>query len=142
MTRGSERPAPTSAATSASMKSNRRTGTMPELRLRSALHHRGLRFRVDYPIKAGDLRVRPDVVFTAGRVAVFLDGCFWHACPDHGETPKANSDYWRPKLARNAERDRKVNIQLTAAGWRVVRIWEHEIVDDAVERVCRVVVGS
>ncbi len=95
--------------------------------LRSALHRRGLRFRKGYLVVAGDVRVRPDVVFTRRRVAAFLDGCFWHACAEHGTNPASNSDYWIPKLRRNVERDRLVEGALTAAGWTVVRVWEHEL---------------
>jgi DNA mismatch endonuclease, patch repair protein len=139
VTRGNWRPAPTSDATSASMRSNRRTGTIPERRLRSELHRRGLRFRVDYPIQVGGRRVRPDLVFRARRVAVFVDGCFWHGCPEHGSLPKANSDYWTPKLLRTVERDREVSARLKSAGWTVLRIWEHEDVSVAAEEVQRVV---
>lgn len=117
------------------MRSNRRTGTIPERRLRSQLHQRGLRFRVDYPIHVSGLRVRPDVVFTARRVAVFVDGCFWHSCPEHGSIPKANADYWVPKLLRNTERDREIDAGLDAAGWEVIRIWEHEDPVLAAERI-------
>jgi len=124
------------------MRSNRRTGTIPERRLRSELHRRGLRFRVDYPIQVGGRRVRPDVVFTARRVAVFVDGCFWHGCPEHGSLPKANSDYWTPKLLRTVERDREVNARLKSAGWTVLRIWEHEDVSVAAEEVHRVVIDQ
>jgi DNA mismatch endonuclease (patch repair protein) len=114
---------------------------MPERRLRSELHRRGLRFRVDYPIEAGDLKVRPDVVFTARRVAVFVDGCFWHGCPEHGSMPKSNSDYWTPKLLRNVERDREVGARLGSTGWTVLRVWEHEDVGAAAEQIHRVVAG-
>jgi DNA mismatch endonuclease (patch repair protein) len=75
------------------------------------------------------------VVFTARRVAVFVDGCFWHGCPEHGSMPKANSDYWRPKLLRNAQRDREVDARLAEAGWEVIHIWEHENPAAAAERV-------
>lgn len=71
-------------------------------------------------------RVRPDVVFTRARLAVFLDSCFWHACPEHGREPTRNQWYWSPKLARTVERDRQAVIALEDAGWRVIRIWEHE----------------
>jgi DNA mismatch endonuclease (patch repair protein) len=86
-----------------------------------------------------ELRVRPDVVFTGARVAVFVDGCFWHRCPIHGSDPKANSDYWAPKLRRNVVRDRRVDQALEAAGWRVVRVWEHEAVDGAAARIASTV---
>ena len=118
------------------MAANRRRDTSPELRLRSALHARGLRFRVDYPIRVPGRRpIRPDVVFTRARVAVFVDGCFWHGCPDHGTLPKSNAEYWVPKLARNRERDEQADRLLADAGWHVVRIWEHEKIQDATARV-------
>lgn len=119
----------------ASMRANRRTGTKPELALRRALHAAGLRFRKDFPVAADGLKIRPDVVFTRSKVAVFVDGCFWHCCPTHGTQPSRNSDYWAPKLSRNVERDRQQDIALTALGWQVVRIWEHQPVAEAVARV-------
>ena len=112
------------------MRANRRMDTKPELALRSALHRRGYRFRKDYrlDLDAG-ARVRPDIAFTARRVAVFVDGCFWHACPEHGRNPAVNEWYWAPKLRRTVERDRAADAALAAAGWRVVRIWEHVPLD-------------
>jgi DNA mismatch endonuclease (patch repair protein) len=82
-------------------------------------------------LDTGQLKVRADIVFTRQRLAVFVDGCFWHACPQHGTTPITNTTYWSPKLQRNAERDRAVNAALTASGWQVVRIWAHEPVESA-----------
>jgi DNA mismatch endonuclease (patch repair protein) len=140
-----EYPHPTSPAVTASMKANRRADTKPELALRSALHAEGLRFRKDHLIRTPDgTRVKADIVFTRVRVVIFVDGCFWHGCPEHGHTPKANSHYWKPKLARNKERDARVTNALEADGWTVVRIWEHEdlglskgMVIDAVSRRTR-----
>lgn len=117
------------------MRANRRTDTKPELALRRALHAQGFRYRKDYRIDVGGARVRPDIAFTARRVAVFVDGCFWHCCPQHGTRPANNTWYWGPKLSRNVERDRTADAALTAAGWRVVRIWEHEAVPAAVASV-------
>jgi DNA mismatch endonuclease, patch repair protein len=118
------------------MRAIKRTGTKPELALRSALHRQGYRFRKDYRLDlAGGKRVRPDIAFTARRVAVFVDGCFWHACPDHGSKPANNVWYWEPKLRRNVERDRAADAALAAAGWDVVRVWEHESIDAAVTAV-------
>lgn len=119
-------PHPTSADVSARMRANRRRDTKPEIALRSALHALGLRFRKDHPLRLPDRIVRPDVAFPRHRLAVFVDGCFWHCCPDHGNVPQANSGYWRPKLERNVARDRAVDAALAAEGWRVVRAWEHE----------------
>lgn len=118
-----------------SMLANRRTDTKPEIALRSALHVRGLRFRKDHQLALADRRVRPDVVFTRAKVAVFLDGCFWHRCPEHATTPATNTDYWIAKFERNVERDRAVDRSLAADGWTVIRVWEHEDAADAAERV-------
>ena len=118
-------PFPSSAAVSAAMRGNRKRDTGPELRLRSLLHAQGLRFRVNLEIQAPDLKVRPDIVFTKHRVAVFVDGCFWHSCRWHGTRPRANTHYWLPKLKRVAARDRQVKQLLTRAGWTVLRVWEH-----------------
>ncbi len=79
--------------------------------------------------------MRPDVAFTRARLAVFVDGCFWHACPVHGNQPRTNTDYWRPKLARNVARDRAVDSALQVAGWRVLRAWEHESTASVADRV-------
>lgn len=116
------------------MVANRRVGTAPELAIRRELHRRGLRFRIDLRV-GGALRTRPDIVFTRARVAVFVDGCFWHRCPIHGTSPKAHSEYWTPKLDRNVERDRETDAALAALGWTVIRVWEHEPVDEAADRI-------
>ena len=128
-------PEPSSTAVTAVMKGNRSKDTGPELRLRSALHRRGLRFRKNLQVGVGTRRPRADIVFTRQRVAVFVDGCFWHGCPQHGRKPSSNSGYWDAKLTRNAERDRETDALLSAAGWRVIRVWEHETTDDAVAKV-------
>jgi len=129
-------PHPSSPARSANMKSNRRTDTGPELALRRALHGQGYRYRKDYRLDLAEgIRVRPDIVFTARRVAVFVDGCFWHCCPEHGSRPASNTWYWGPKLRRNVERDRAADAALGQAGWTVVRLWEHESLDAAVAAV-------
>lgn len=129
-------PAPSSPGRSANMKANRRVDTKPELALRRALHATGLRYRKDFRLDLPDgVRVRPDIVFTARRVAVFVDGCFWHCCPEHGTQPASNTWYWEPKLRRNVERDRAADAALDAAGWTVVRLWEHEALDAAVAAV-------
>jgi DNA mismatch endonuclease (patch repair protein) len=105
-----------------------------ELKLRKLLHRAGLRYRVDYrPIK--EVRRKADVVFTKAKVAVFVDGCFWHNCPTHGTWPKANAQWWRDKLEGNAARDRNTDERLAEAGWTVVRIWEHEIPEEAADKV-------
>jgi DNA mismatch endonuclease (patch repair protein) len=135
-------PEPRGEAATKIGKANRRRDTKPEVRLRSALHARGLRFRKDHLLRIADVRVRPDVVFTKRHVAVFVDGCFWHGCPIHQTIPKTNRDYWVPKLRANVERDRRVDAALEGAGWRVLRIWEHEGVDDAATRTEAAVAAS
>jgi DNA mismatch endonuclease (patch repair protein) len=116
------------------MQANRRRDTGPELALRRELFRRGLRFRVDFPPPG--LNCRPDIVFTRARLAVFIDGCFWHACPEHGNVPKANRAWWRSKLDVNVARDRRNDAALQAAGWRVIRLWEHEPLHAAADAVC------
>jgi DNA mismatch endonuclease, patch repair protein len=136
-------PTAASPGRSANMRAIRRTNTKPEVALRSALHRQGYRFRKDLRVDlAPGSRVRPDIVFTARRVAVFVDGCFWHACPDHGRNPANNEWYWAPKLRRNVERDRAGDAALAGAGWRVVRIWEHVPLDEAIATVVRVLTGN
>ncbi|MGH2918157.1 MAG: very short patch repair endonuclease [Solirubrobacteraceae bacterium] len=109
------------------MRSNRRRDTAPELAMRSALHRAGLRFRVDMPVRpAGHRVVRPDVVFPRRRLAIYVDGCFWHGCPIHGTQARTNAGYWRAKIAENQERDRRITAALEDDGWIVLRFWEHE----------------
>ena len=108
------------------MQATRRRDTRPEQRVRSLLHQQGLRFRVDHPIQTAVRKRRPDIVFTRHRVAIFIDGCFWHLCPKHCRLPSRNRDYWVAKLEGNAARDRAVNEELEAAGWSVLRFWEHQ----------------
>ena len=115
------------------MKSNRRRDTKPELAIRSLLHAAGLRYRVDFAPLGG--RRRADIVFTRSRVAVFVDGCFWHGCPLHATYPKRNSEYWLPKLQRNINRDRETDEQLRSSGWIVVRYWEHEPPVEVADRI-------
>lgn len=117
------------------MRCNRKVDSKPELRLRSALHARGLRFRKNLSLRLPRLTVRPDIVFTRARVAVFVDGCYWHRCPDHGTTPRFNASYWQAKLDSNAARDRRIDAALVDAGWTPIRVWEHEPVDAAVATV-------
>ena len=113
----------TSEATRASMLGNRSRDTLPELALRRLLHARGLRYRV-HARPLPEFRRTADLVFRPARVAVFVDGCFWHRCPEHGTHPKANSDYWTPKLDRNVARDRETDERLRREGWLVIRAWE------------------
>lgn len=128
-------PTPSSRTATAVMKANRRNDTKPEVRVRSILHRRGLRFRKDLPIKAGTRTTRPDIVFTRQRVAVYIHGCFWHLCPVHGTLPKSNRDYWVPKLEGNVERDYANERALKDAGWTVLQAWEHEPPEAVADRV-------
>ena len=104
--------------------------TKPEVALRRELHRRGMRFRVQ-----AQLPGRPDVAFTRAKLAIFVDGCFWHACPDHGTLPKNNRQWWAAKLEANVMRDRLKDEQLVSLGWHVLHVWEHEPVPRAAERV-------
>lgn len=120
------------------MVANRGQDTAPEQALRSAVHRRGLRFRKHVaPLKG--LRCRADLVFPRAKVAVFADGCFWHRCPQHASFPKENAAWWRLKLDRNFERDRRNDEALATAGWTVVRVWEHEDAEAAADRVAEAV---
>ncbi|HVF13564.1 MAG TPA: DNA mismatch endonuclease Vsr [Acidimicrobiales bacterium] len=112
--------------------------TLPELALRRELWRRGFRYRVDIPPVKG-LRRRADVVFARASVAVYVDGCYWHRCPEHGTVPRANRDWWVAKLEGNVQRDRDTDIRLRTVGWEVIRVWAHEPVTDAADRVATVV---
>lgn len=116
------RPTALNATVSAQMSRMPRTRTKPEMSLRRELHRRGLRFRVNHPGLPG----RPDIAFTRARLAVFVDGCFWHLCPQHAVLPKNNATWWREKLHRNVQRDREKDEALAALGWTVLHVWEHE----------------
>lgn len=120
------------------MQANRRRDTKPELAVRRVLHAAGLRYRVDFRL-APPLRARADIVFTKCRVAIFIDGCFWHSCPVHGSYPKRNAEYWLPKLARNVARDRETDSALEGMGWKVVRFWEHEAPGDVAVKIIELV---
>ena len=117
-----------------SMQSNRSRDTGPEVALRSALHRRGLRFRKHVRAVPG-VACTVDVVFPRERLAVFIDGCYWHSCPEHVSYPITNGDWWRAKLAATSERDERNTQTLKAAGWIVLRIWEHEDTEVAAARV-------
>ena len=120
------------------MKRQAQRDTTPELALRSAFHARGLRFRVDRSPVPG-MRARADIVFGPAKVAVFVDGCFWHSCPTHGTLPLNNHEWWVNKLAANEARDRRVDDELRSVGWLPVRIWEHEDAGATAHRVARVI---
>jgi DNA mismatch endonuclease (patch repair protein) len=120
------------------MQATRRRDTGGELALRSELHRRGLRYRVERQVLKG-LRRRADIVFSRQKVAVFVDGCFWHGCPDHGTWPKNNAAWWREKIEANRARDADTDRRLREAGWFSVRVWEHEPVAAAADRVEEIV---
>jgi DNA mismatch endonuclease, patch repair protein len=125
----------TSPGRSRTMAAIRRRDTKPEVALRSAIHRLGYRFRKDYPLRVDGKLIRPDIAFTRRLVAVFIDGCFWHCCPEHGRRPGVNECYWSPKLEANVRRDQVQTAALQAAGWQVLRFWEHEKVDLIVSRI-------
>lgn len=129
-----ERPTPSSASVSARMSGQARRDTEPEVALRRLLHARGMRYRVHYPVPTRPRRTI-DVAFTRAKVAVFVDGCFWHGCPEHGTWPRSNAQWWATKIGRNRERDADTDAVLAAAGWTVVRLWEHESPEAALAEV-------
>ena len=132
-----ERPLPSSEQVSQQMKRMPRKNSGPEVRLRRELHSRGLRFRVNLRGLPGT----PDIAFTRAKIAVFVDGCFWHRCPRHGVLPKANRDWWREKLDRNVERDKRKDGELEDLGWLSIHVWEHDdpsTVADGIEQAWRV----
>lgn len=121
----------------ASMRGNRSRDTTPERQLRTVLHARGLRYRVSVrPVPA--LRRTADIVFPKARVAVFVDGCYWHGCPEHYRPATKNSEFWRTKISENRQRDEGTNQALATHGWTVVRCWEHEDPRSAADRVISV----
>ncbi|KAB8186766.1 DNA mismatch endonuclease Vsr [Microbispora catharanthi] len=123
-----------SEAVRRSMRSNKGRDTKPELALRRAVHALGLRYRVAIrPVKS--VRRTADIVFTKAKVAVFLDGCFWHGCPLHHTVAVTNAGFWAEKVRRTRERDAETDQLLKEAGWRVLRVWEHEDPGDAAKRV-------
>jgi DNA mismatch endonuclease (patch repair protein) len=132
---------PPSAGRRRNMQAIRSRDTGPEVAIRRLLHARGLRYRVHHAPLAS-LRRRADIVFTRRRIAVFIDGCFWHACPEHGHAVRTNSDYWSPKLLRNVERDRETDAVLIAAGWTVLRFWEHLAPERVAQEIADVVAAA
>jgi DNA mismatch endonuclease (patch repair protein) len=117
------------------MQRQRRVDTQPELRLRRVLHAAGLRYRINSRLPIANSRRTADLVFPKAKVAVFVDGCFWHGCPTHGTWPRANSRWWQVKLEENIRRDRDTDRRLAEVGWAVVRVWEHEDTLDAAHKV-------
>ena len=127
-------PAPSSEDARKRMVAVRGADTGPERRLRSELHRLGLRYRLHRRV-IPELRRQVDIAFGSARVAVFVDGCFWHGCPDHGTQAKANAEFWRSKIEENRRRDLDTDTRLRAIGWKVIRIWEHESPAVAARRV-------
>lgn len=120
------------------MASVRQKGTQVEINLRRALHDKGLRYRLNVPLLTSPRR-SADIVFPRARVAVFVDGCFWHGCPEHASWPKSNADFWREKIETNRSRDADTDQRLTALGWEPIRIWEHEDATRAANRIAELV---
>ncbi|MZF86707.1 very short patch repair endonuclease [Streptomyces sp. SID5643] len=127
-----------SAARRRNMQAIRSRDTKPERLVRSLLHAQGLRYRVAAKPLPG-LRRTADIVFRSAKLAVFIDGCYWHGCPEHYVPPKTNSSYWSDKVARNVARDRDTDAQLEAAGWTVLRFWEHDPADDCALKIAAAV---
>ena len=116
------------------MQGNRSRDTKPEMAVRSAVHRRGIRFRVATRPEP-ELRRTADLVLRKTKIAVFVDGCYWHGCPEHHTQPATNSEYWAAKIARNIERDAETTAYLNQAGWKVLRFWEHEDAEEVADKV-------
>lgn len=127
------RPKASSAAARSRMLATRRRDTAAEVALRSALRKLGVRYRID--VRLPGTRRRADLAFSLKKVAVFVDGCFWHGCPEHRTWPKANAEWWRSKLVANVTRDRHTDRALREMGWLVLRFWEHEPASEAAQRI-------
>jgi DNA mismatch endonuclease, patch repair protein len=125
---------PVSSATRHTMQANRGRDTGPERAVRSVLHGRGLRFRVCAPLPF-DRRRRADITFTRVGLFVFIDGCYWHGCPEHFVMPKTNSQFWRDKIERNRHRDEDTSRRLVSMGFTVLRFWEHKAPKEIAEQV-------
>ena len=129
------KPGQTTSARSELMKRVKQRDTAAEISFRTALHAKGLRYFVNRRIEG----VAVDIVFPKARVAVFVDGCFWHGCPKHASYPKTNKEYWLPKLQANRERDRRQSAKLRASGWNVKRVWEHDCLPASSRAISRVI---
>ncbi|MET8698975.1 very short patch repair endonuclease [Kitasatospora sp. NPDC004723] len=129
---------PSSPKVSARMSRQASRDTAAELAVRKVLHAWGYRYRTHFPVP-GMRRRKIDIAFTRARLAVLIDGCFWHGCPEHATSPKANADWWRQKLDRNIARDLDTNAQLISEGWTVMRFWEHEPPDTVARKVATAV---
>lgn len=134
-------PTASSPAVAARMSRQASRDTAQELAVRRLLHSGGLRYRLHVPVP-GMPRRTVDIVFGRLKIAVFLDGCFWHGCPGHATSPRANAEWWRSKLDRNVARDRETTEHLVAEGWTVLRFWEHESAEDVARRVALAVASK
>ncbi|WP_255610914.1 very short patch repair endonuclease [Lysobacter sp. ESA13C] len=132
---------PPTTQTSRRMARVRQKDTDIELALRRELFRRGLRYRVSYQVLRRPRRIA-DIAFTRFKIAVFVDGCFWHGCPEHATWPSQNSDFWREKIEANRLRDRDTDMRLREAGWSVLRFWGHESPMDVATVVARIVCAA
>lgn len=129
---------PSSSNASRRMAQVRQKGTDAELAVRRAVYRLGLRYRIDYEVLRKPRRVA-DIAFPGRKIAIFVDGCFWHGCPEHGTWPKRNAEFWRQKIKANQRRDEDTNERLTSLGWTVLRFWAHESPVKAANAIARAV---
>ena len=122
------------------MQANRSFDTASEAQLRSELHRLGLRFRKHVNVDP-EVKCKADIVFRRARLCVFVDGCYWHGCPKHFHAPKVNREWWNEKIADNRKRDRRKTSALRKRGWRVIRIWKHEIASRGIDQIVRTIIG-
>lgn len=133
-------PVASTVLVAARMSRQRRRDTAPEVAVRRVLFARGLRYRVNYPVPGMNRRTI-DIAFTRAKIAVFLDGCYWHGCPIHGTRPRANAEWWASKLDRNQQRDAETSKYLATHAWIVLRFWEHDAVEHVVDTVSDQIAG-
>jgi DNA mismatch endonuclease, patch repair protein len=134
-------PDPSSSDASHRMSKVRQKDTNAELALRRELYSLGLRYRIDFQVLSRPRRVA-DVAFPGRKIAVFVDGCFWHGCPEHATWPKQNAEFWQEKIEANQRRDVDTNNRLSALGWKVLRVWSHERPVDAAQKIARAVASA
>lgn len=132
------RVSPSSHDASRRMARVRQKGTQAEIDLRRVLHAKGLRYRLHVLLLTKPRRLA-DIVFPSAKIAVVVDGCFWHGCPEHASWPKSNADFWREKIETNRTRDADTDQRLNALGWKTVRVWEHEDAREAANRIAELV---
>lgn len=129
---------PSSPATSRRMAKVRQKGTDAEVALRQEMHRIGLRYRIDYEVQRKPRRIA-DVAFPGRKIAVFVDGCFWHGCPEHATWPKRNAEFWQQKIKANRKRDADTSERLRSVGWTVLRFWSHESPTEAARAIARMI---